>query len=574
MLRSAKRLIILLIFFPVTFFVARETPAATITVPGIQPTIQAGINASANGDTVLVAPGTYFENLRLYGKRIVLTSHYVLAKDPAFIASTIIDGSTPVKPDTASVIVIIDHEDARTIVQGFTLTGGQGTVWHDEHGAGYFREGGGILCAFSSPTIRHNILASNQITNASGVTSTGGGGIRAGDGSPRILSNTFIDNLGMYGSGIVLNFPVRAAVRNNILTANRVVGSYGGGTIWLNGATTATAILNNVTYGNISGGSGSGGFVSLAGPGVATNCIIWNNTAPQVMLLYGGTAMVTYSDVSGGYAGTGNINLVPSFANLTDFRLNLGSPAIDAGDPLPAFNDVEDPGAPGMALYPAMGTIRNDMGAYGGLDTDAFDLDGDGVSDQTDNCPDVANPLQEDADGDGRGDVCDACTDTDSDGFGNPGFPNNTCATDNCPTVPNPGQLDTDHDGHGDACDNCPAVTNLDQADRDVDGVGDLCDNCPNYPNPDQAGCSHHGDVASDDDAIDVMDVVALIDYAFSGAAQPAKDSGCPHIDRGDVNCDGADDVLDVVRMIEFAFSGGAPPCNPCACDPYPLNCP
>lgn len=61
------------------------------------------------------------------------------------------------------------------------------------------------------------------------------------------------------------------------------------------------------------------------------------------------------------------------------------------------------------------------------------DTDGDGVHDGSDNCPSLSNPGQEDADGDGTGDACDACTDSDGDGFGNPGFSANTCPQDGCP---------------------------------------------------------------------------------------------------------------------------------------------
>ena len=81
------------------------------------------------------------------------------------------------------------------------------------------------------------------------------------------------------------------------------------------------------------------------------------------------------------------------------------------------------------------------------------DMDGDGVIDAIDNCPDTFNPGQEDQDGDGVGDACDNCFDT---------F--------------NPGQEDQDGDGVGDWCDNCPDLPNPDQVDLDLDGWGDDCD--------------------------------------------------------------------------------------------------
>jgi hypothetical protein len=87
------------------------------------------------------------------------------------------------------------------------------------------------------------------------------------------------------------------------------------------------------------------------------------------------------------------------------------------------------------------------------LDCSGTDVDGDGVGDVCDNCPDVANADQADADGDKMGDACDLCADPDGDGYGSPGYAGRTCPLDNCPEIPNASQSDSDSDGIGDACD-------------------------------------------------------------------------------------------------------------------------
>jgi hypothetical protein len=80
-----------------TFF---HTAATLINIPGNLPTIQRGIHWAAPGDTVLVEPGIYYENLRFYKDSVLLTSKYVEDPDTTWINRTIIDGSelTPFPP--------------------------------------------------------------------------------------------------------------------------------------------------------------------------------------------------------------------------------------------------------------------------------------------------------------------------------------------------------------------------------------------------------------------------------------------------------------------------------------------
>jgi hypothetical protein len=178
------------------------------------------------------------------------------------------------------------------------------------------------------------------------------------------------------------------------------------------------------------------------------------------------------------------------------------------------------------------------------------DLDGDGVGDACDNCPQIANSDQHDGDGDGIGDACDSCTDSDGDGFGNPGYPNNTCPTDNCPGIPNPNQTDSDFDGVGDACDNCPTIPNSNQADLDSDGIGDVCD-----PDIDGDGVPNELDncpltwslTQLDSDGDGVGDICDSCPNTPPGT--PVDSSGCPVLP-GDLNCDGTVNTGDIAPFV------------------------
>jgi hypothetical protein len=186
-----------------------------------------------------------------------------------------------------------------------------------------------------------------------------------------------------------------------------------------------------------------------------------------------------------------------------------------------------------------------DTDGVGDACDDCTDSDGDGFGDPgfpantcpEDNCPSVFNPDQSDGDSDGIGDSCDVCTDTDGDGFGDPGYPANTCPEDNCPSTPNPDQLNSDSDSFGDACDNCPTVDNEDQQDSDDDGYGDVCDNCPTIQNPGQED-------ADGDDIGDLCDECTDTDNdGFGDPGYPANtcpEDNCPSTPNpGQENSDG-----------------------------------
>jgi hypothetical protein len=113
-----------------------QAEATIIKVPSDQPTIQAGINASAKGDTILVESGIYVENINFNGKEIVVGSFFILTGDTSYISQTVIRGN-----QTASVVTFANGEDSTAVLSGFTITGGVAFY------------GGGIFCLSSNPTL-------------------------------------------------------------------------------------------------------------------------------------------------------------------------------------------------------------------------------------------------------------------------------------------------------------------------------------------------------------------------------------------------------------------------------------
>ena len=233
--------------------------AQIIHVPADQPTIQAGIDAAKFADIVLVDDGTYYENITFKGKAITVASNFFSDGDTNHINNTIIDGSQPMYPDSASVVYFISREDTTSIIMGFTIKNGGGTP-SSSWGNGIC--GGGIFCAKSGPSIENNKIINN--------TCEGGGQVLSGGG---IFSDTCYNRI--------------TIIRNNLISGNKCISSdpstaalTGGGVSAINDAiiTNNTITNNSILYDGPDGKAFGGGVECSFSKPILRNNIITNNT--------------------------------------------------------------------------------------------------------------------------------------------------------------------------------------------------------------------------------------------------------------------------------------------------------
>lgn len=231
-----------------------------IHVPGEYSTIQAGIDAAADGDTVLVDTDTYYENINFNGKAITVASQHIMDGDTTHINNTIIDGSMAANPDSASVVYFINDEDTLSVLHGFTIQGGKGTIISQS------RAGGGILGLYAGPKIEYNRIRNNECTDAGGWASGGGITIAASYNNIPIIRGNEISNNACYkinnGTGVPYGggISVESAgdefeciIENNIISnntcSNEVQGQWAiGGGIYVDYC--KATIVNNQITGN------------------------------------------------------------------------------------------------------------------------------------------------------------------------------------------------------------------------------------------------------------------------------------------------------------------------------------
>ncbi|MHC4535048.1 MAG: right-handed parallel beta-helix repeat-containing protein, partial [Planctomycetota bacterium] len=247
------------------------------------------------------------------------------------------------------------------------------------------RYGGGMYSKLSSPTVTNCTFSGNSAGSVAGGTVNVnkskpnmiqpsflycmGGGMCNIASSPTVTNCTFSGNSTEQFGGGMYNQSIGPALVNCTFIGNTARDGGGGMCNNVNSNTTVT----NCTFSENSTGGYGGGMYNFndSNPTIA-NCILWNNTASLSGPQISGLATVTYSDVQGGWSGTGNIDADPLFAD-ADLRLSTGSPCINAGSNAALPPDTADLDSDGDTTEPipldldGNARIFNgvvDMGAY------------------------------------------------------------------------------------------------------------------------------------------------------------------------------------------------------------------
>jgi len=297
-------------------------------VPDEYSTIQSAIDATSDGDSVLVSAGTYYENINFNGKNIsVIGENSETTTINGGQNGTVVKFS-PSWYDTGIQVY--------GLLSKFKITGGHDNVY-----------GGGIYCGESTSPTLTNLIISDNISNY-------GAGIYCFQSSPNINNVKVINNsasLSNYSRGGGIFCEGASPIINNSEITNNTAAYGGGFFLWM----TSSPILSNVTIANnnanFQGGGICGddyGFLQIA------NTIHYNNSPENI---YSGETnlTITYSNIQGSWEGEGNIDTDPLFTDPDNenYSLQSNSSCIDTGNQNLWYADQD-------------GSIA-DMGSTGGL---------------------------------------------------------------------------------------------------------------------------------------------------------------------------------------------------------------
>ncbi len=265
--------------FILVIFATSLIQAATIHIPYDYFLIQAGINAAATGDTILVSPGTYTENLDYSGKNLVIGSLFLITGNSDYIDQTVIDGN-----QAGSVVRIASGEDIRAVLCGFTLINGLAA------------RGGGIHCQNADPVLKYLVILNNTALDGGGVyckysdahmealhiegnlsSDRGGAGIYCGIGEPYLKHITIVNNESASRAGGIYISSADLTMEQTLIAGN-TAGSDGGGIY----CATSDPVFNQLTlFGNSTNGDGPA--IAISGTSlILVNSILWDHPIPAV----------------------------------------------------------------------------------------------------------------------------------------------------------------------------------------------------------------------------------------------------------------------------------------------------
>ncbi len=348
--------------------------------------IQQGIDNSTNGDTVLVYPGIYFENINFNGKIITVASKYLLTGNDIYINTTIIDGNT-----TGNIVSFNNDENSDTMLNGFTIQNGERGIYchetsptlenlivKDNYG---FSLGTGLYFRGSNSVLKNSIITNNTGLSIPGVGMIHfGGGLHIWDNSNIILNNIEVSYNSSYVGGGVYLQGCTVRFTNTLIFEN--TATYGAGLALVRCAD--LQIINSTVTDN-HGGLGAGILCVDNSHPELMNTILWDNIPHEVVFSSSGepnSISLSYCDIRDGLAGIfpqnngtiiwgfGNINEDPLFfgGDPFSYELSENSPCIDAGTP----------DTTGLHL-PATDLAGNQRIYNGRIDIGAYEYQGYGI---------------------------------------------------------------------------------------------------------------------------------------------------------------------------------------------------
>ena len=389
----------LTVLVPADVYVDGNASCATGTGTELDPvcTIQEGLALAMDGDTIRIAPGTYFENIA------VNSSVELLGTGGAEV--TILDGSM----GTGSVVIISITSDV--IIDGLTITGGSAlgggavfasgdltlrnsTVTGNE--AFGFLGGGAIFTqAVYSPTVivedsrilenishdsggafqvtnstlivRRSEIRGNMALNSGGdIFGVSGGGIFAAGSTVQILDSTLDGNVAEGGQGGALhgNSGVDLTIEGSTFSNNSAGTGGGGISVSGNFVIRNSTLSGNLATGGAFSGNGGGLAVGSSITGELSNVTITDNT----VFGYGGgvsssTQIAVHNSI---IAGNNAISLVGGDVDVSGSFDSIGFNLIgqNEGGGFTFFNGVNgnQVGTPAAPLDPLLGPLQDNGG--------------------------------------------------------------------------------------------------------------------------------------------------------------------------------------------------------------------